>query len=134
MLKSNSNSFEVFKRCCGRSLGLTSAGHGTLLAGFVPGTANVVGAAAHLLGHVEIELAVARLVVGVEVPVAVALPHVCTAKKRSHDKDKPNALFLDLSRCFSNDYFAQVVLFLIFFSFYPAHKYLYFLQLEVFKT
>lgn len=61
--------------------GLTSAGHRTLLAGFVPGAANVVGAAAHLLGHVEVELAVARHVVGVEVPVAVALPHVCTPQR-----------------------------------------------------
>lgn len=55
---------------------LTSAGHRTLFTGLVPSAANVVGAAAHLLGHVEGQLAVTCSVVGVEVPVTVALPHV----------------------------------------------------------
>lgn len=58
-------------------LDLTAAGHGALFAGFIPRTADVVGAAAHLFGHVEGQLAVARSVVRVKVPVAVALPHVC---------------------------------------------------------
>lgn len=55
---------------------LIAAGHGALFAGFIPRTADVVGAAAHLFGHVEGQLAVARSVVRVKVPVAVALPHV----------------------------------------------------------
>lgn len=64
---------------CARSF--TGAGHGTLFTGFIPSTANVVGAAAHLFGHVEGQLSVARLVVRVKVPVAVALPHVCRGEK-----------------------------------------------------
>lgn len=48
----------------------------------MPGTANIVGAAAHLFGHVEGQLSVTRLVVGVKVPVAIALPHVCQGEKK----------------------------------------------------
>lgn len=62
--------------------GFTGAGNRTLFAGFIPGTANVVGAAAHLFGHVEGQLSVTRLVVGVKVPVAIALPHVCQGEKK----------------------------------------------------
>lgn len=49
---------------------------GALLTGLVPSSANVVGAAAHLLGHVEQQLSVAGLVVGIVVPVAQASSHV----------------------------------------------------------
>lgn len=55
---------------------LTGAGYRTLFTGSVPGPSNVVGAAAHLLGHVEGQLSVTRPVVRVEVPVAETLPHV----------------------------------------------------------
>lgn len=55
---------------------LTGAGQRTLLTGSVPRPADVVGAAAHFLGHVEGQLTVTCPVVGVKVPVAVALPHV----------------------------------------------------------
>lgn len=56
---------------------LTGAGDRTLFTGFIPGAADVVGAAAHLLGHVEGQLSITSPVVGVKVPEAVALPHVC---------------------------------------------------------
>lgn len=52
------------------------AGHRTLFTGFIPCTANVVGAAAHLFGHVEGQLSVTCPVIGVKVPVAVALSHI----------------------------------------------------------
>lgn len=55
---------------------LTGTGYRTLFTGSVPGPSNVVGAAAHLLGHVEGQLSVTRPVVRVEVPVAETLPHV----------------------------------------------------------
>lgn len=55
---------------------LITAGHGALFAGFIPRTANVVGAAAHLFGHVEGQLPVTCPVVRIKVPEAVALPHV----------------------------------------------------------
>lgn len=64
---------------------LTSAGHRTLFTRFIPRTADIVGAAAHLFGHVEGQLSIACPVVRVKVPVAVALPHVCV---RLHEKEK----------------------------------------------
>lgn len=73
-------------RACARSF--TGAGHRTLFAGLIPGTANVVGAAAHLFGHVEGQLAVTRLVVRVKVSVAVALPHVCQGE-RERERGRP---------------------------------------------
>lgn len=54
----------------GRKLTVTCAWDGTLFTGFVPGSADVVGATAHLLGHVEQEFSVAGLVVWVVVSVA----------------------------------------------------------------
>lgn len=56
---------------------LTGSRSWTGLARFVPGLSNIVGAAAHLLGHVEGQLSITSPVVGVKVPEAVALPHVC---------------------------------------------------------
>lgn len=56
---------------------LTGGWGGAGLAGFVPGLAHIVGTAAHLLGHVEVELVLARVV---EVAVAHTLPHVCHAE------------------------------------------------------
>jgi len=53
---------------------LTCGGRGAGLAGLVPGLAHVVGTATHLLGHVEGQLVLARVV---EVAVAHALAHVC---------------------------------------------------------
>lgn len=53
---------------------LTCSWGGTGLARLVPGLAHEVGAAAHLLGHVERQLVLARVV---EVAVAHTLPHVC---------------------------------------------------------
>lgn len=52
---------------------LTAGRRGAGLAGLVPGFADVVGAATHLLGHVEGKLVLAGVVV---VAVAKALPHV----------------------------------------------------------
>lgn len=49
---------------------------GALFTGLIPGPANVVGAAAHLLGHVEQELSVTGLVVSIIVSVAQASSHV----------------------------------------------------------
>lgn len=76
---------------------LTSAGHRTLLAWFIPGTANVVGAAAHLFGHVEVQLSITCHVVRVKVPVAVTLPHVCVYKNdrvKAHKCHKITAVSL----------------------------------------
>ena len=53
---------------------LTAGWCGAGLTRLVPGLANVVGAAAHLLGHVEGELVLTRVIV---VAIADALPHVC---------------------------------------------------------
>lgn len=53
---------------------LTGSRSWTGLARLVPGFPHVVGAAAHLLGHVEGQLVLTRVV---EVAVAHALSHVC---------------------------------------------------------
>lgn len=53
---------------------LTGSRSWTGLARLVPGFPYVVGAAAHLLGHVEGQLILTRVV---EVAVAHALSHVC---------------------------------------------------------
>lgn len=58
---------------------LTRGRRGTGLAGSVPGFAHVIGAAAHLLGHVEGELVLAGVV---EVAVAHALSHICETEPR----------------------------------------------------
>lgn len=58
-------------------MSLTGGGGGAGLAGLVPRFAHVVGTAAHLLGHVEGELVLTRVV---EVTVAHALPHVCNTR------------------------------------------------------
>lgn len=55
---------------------LTGAGDGTPLAGFIPGPADVIRAAAELLGHVEGQLSITCGVIREVVPVAQALPHV----------------------------------------------------------
>lgn len=65
---------------------LTGSRSWTGLARLVPGFPHVVGTAAHLLGHVEGQLVLARVV---EVTVAHALSHVCDkeeghAQKRMH--------------------------------------------------
>lgn len=60
----------------GRTLTVTCAWDGTLFAGLIPGAADVVGAATHLLGHVEEQFSIAGLVVGVIVSVAQASSHV----------------------------------------------------------
>lgn len=52
---------------------LTAGRCGAGLTWLVPGFANVVGTATHLLGHVEGELILTCVIV---VPVAEALPHV----------------------------------------------------------
>lgn len=49
---------------------------GTLFTGLIPGSADVVGATAHLLGHVEQEFSITGLVVSVIVSVAQASSHV----------------------------------------------------------
>lgn len=59
-------------------LSLTGSRSWTGLARLVPGLPHVVGAAAHLLGHVERQLVFTRVV---EVAVAHALPHVCIKKE-----------------------------------------------------
>lgn len=53
---------------------LTGGRSRTRLTRLVPGFPNIVGAAAHLLGHVEGQLILTRVV---EVTVAHTLPHVC---------------------------------------------------------
>lgn len=59
---------------------LTGSGSWTGLARLVPGFPYVVGAAAHLLGHVEGQLVLAGVV---EVAVADALPHVCVGEGKT---------------------------------------------------
>lgn len=58
---------------------LTRGRRGTGLAGSVPGFAHVIGAAAHLLGHVEGELVLAGVV---EVAVTHTLSHICETERR----------------------------------------------------
>lgn len=60
----------------GRTLTVTCAWDGTLFTGLIPGTADVVGAATHLLGHVEEQFSIAGLVVSMIVSVAQASSHV----------------------------------------------------------
>lgn len=62
---------------------LTGSRSWTGLARFVPGLSNIVGAAAHLLGHVEGQLVLARVV---EVAVTHALPHVCITRRKTVEK------------------------------------------------
>lgn len=54
--------------------------------GLVPGLAHVVGTAAHLLGHVERQLVLTRVV---EVAVTHALPHVCDVGRDEVENDSP---------------------------------------------
>lgn len=68
---------------------LTGAGDGTLLAGFIPGPADVVRAAAELLGHVEGQLSITRGVIRVVVPVAQALAHIWTHSRRNASASAP---------------------------------------------
>ena len=58
----------------GAGWALTCGGRGAGFTGLVPGLAHVVGAAAHLLGHVEGQLVLTGVV---EVTVAHTLPHIC---------------------------------------------------------
>lgn len=56
---------------------LTGSRSRTGLAGLIPSFSHVVGAAAHLLGHVERQLVLTRVV---EVAVAHAFSHVCVTE------------------------------------------------------
>lgn len=64
----------------GHLLPLTGGRSWTGLARLVPGFPHVVGAAAHLLGHVEGQLILTRVV---EVTVAHALSHVCVNRRNT---------------------------------------------------
>ncbi len=68
---------------------LTGGRRGTGLAGSVPGFAHVIGAAAHLLGHVEGELVLAGVV---EVAVAHALSHICETETRMSSRSCDSVL------------------------------------------
>lgn len=68
---------------------LTGSRSWTGLARFVPGLSNIVGAAAHLLGHVEGQLVLACVV---EVAVTHALPHVCITRRKMLEKVLPFTL------------------------------------------
>lgn len=71
----------LFYRCfmvCVCVWTLTGSMRWTGFARLVPGFPYVVGAAAHLLGHVEGQLVLAGVV---EVAVAHALPHVCIQER-----------------------------------------------------
>lgn len=57
-------------------LKLTCAGDGTLFTGLIPGSANIVGTAAHLLGHIEQQFSVTGLVVSIIVSVAQTSSHI----------------------------------------------------------
>lgn len=59
-------------------LQLTGSRGRTRFAWLIPSFAHVVGAAAHLLGHVERQLVFTRVI---EVAVANTLPHVCVMRK-----------------------------------------------------
>lgn len=61
-------------------LTLTGSRSWTGLAWLVPGLPHVVGTAAHLLGHVEGQLVLARVV---EVTVTHAFPHVCITRRKT---------------------------------------------------
>lgn len=80
---------------------LTCCRRGAGFAGLVPGLAYIVGTAAHLLGHVEGQLVLARVV---EVAVAHALPHVCgrTESKVSLVHSRPHK-FWEKSPLISTD-------------------------------
>lgn len=58
---------------------LTGGRSGTGLTRLVPSFPHVIGAAAHLLGHVEGELVLTSIV---EVAVADTLPHVCNVTRK----------------------------------------------------
>lgn len=57
-------------------LKFTCAWDGTLFTGLIPGSADIVGTTAHLLGHVEQQLSVAGLVVSIVVSVAQTPSHI----------------------------------------------------------
>lgn len=84
-------------------LSLTGSRSWTGLAWLVPGLPHVVGAAAHLLGHVERQLVLTRVV---EVAVAHALPHVCIKKEEDNllNTDAENFHREFLKRCNETKY------------------------------
>lgn len=64
---------------------LTGSRSRTGLAWLVPGLSNIVGTAAHLLGHVERQLILTRVV---EVTVTHTLPHVCITRGTDNSESK----------------------------------------------
>lgn len=62
-------------------LNLTCTWDGTLFTGLIPGPTNVIGTAAHLLGHIEQQLSITGLVVSVIVSIAQTSPHVWGRRK-----------------------------------------------------
>lgn len=80
---SHSNVFTVFSEYVSAYLlTLTGSRSWTGLTRLVPGFSHVVGAAAHLLGHVEGQLVLTRVV---EVAVTHTLPHVCITSRKTVD-------------------------------------------------
>ncbi len=63
-------------------LTLTGGRSWTGLTRFVPSLPHIVGAAAHLLGHVERQLVLTRVV---EVTVAHTLSHVCITRRNTNN-------------------------------------------------
>lgn len=61
-------------------LSLTGSRSWTGLTWLVPGFSHVVGTAAHLLGHVEGQLVLTRVV---KVTITHTLPHVCITKRKT---------------------------------------------------
>lgn len=59
----------------------TGAWDGALFTRLIPGTANIVGTAAHLLGHIKEQFSIAGLIVSIIISVAQTPPHICKENK-----------------------------------------------------
>lgn len=69
-------------------LTLTGSRSWTGFTWLVPGFSHIVGAAAHLLGHVEGQLVLTRVI---EVAVTHTLPHVCVTRRKTVDPSNSKA-------------------------------------------
>lgn len=74
MLPRLSNSFAMQKR--------TSARDRTLFTRLIPCTSNVVGTAAHFLGHVKEQLTITGLVVSIVISVTQTSSHICENEEK----------------------------------------------------
>lgn len=60
----------------------TGARDRTLFTRLIPRTSDVVGTAAHFFGHIEEQLTITGLIVGVVISVTQTSPHICENEEK----------------------------------------------------